>query len=133
MYHGVRVTSDGPIYRVGLALLDLEDPGKLLHRTDTWVFGPEAPYEITGDVGRVVFPCGWVHDVEGRPTPPLLRRRGQVIGACDGHVQRGHGPGLCRAAHCASKGTRPTELAARDTASPTNHVLRVGLQAEMQP
>ena len=65
MYHGVRVTSDGPIYRVGLALLDLEDPGLLLHRTDTWVFGPDAPYEITGDVGRVVFPCGWVHDVEG--------------------------------------------------------------------
>ena len=28
------------------------------------MFGPEAPYEITGDVGRVVFPCGWVHDPE---------------------------------------------------------------------
>ena len=111
MYHGVRVTSDGPIYRVGLALLDLEDPGKLLHRTDTWVFGPEAPYEITGDVGRVVFPCGWVHDVEGRPTPPLLRRRGHRHRARDGHVQRGHGPGLRGAAHCAAKGPRPTELA----------------------
>ena len=36
----------------------------MLHRTDEWVFGPEAPYEITGDVGRVVFPCGWVHDAE---------------------------------------------------------------------
>ena len=64
MYHGVLMTSDGPIYRAGLALLDLEDPGLLLHRTDTWVFGPDAPYEITGDVGRVVFPCGWVHDPE---------------------------------------------------------------------
>jgi predicted GH43/DUF377 family glycosyl hydrolase len=62
MYHGVRVTSDGPIYRIGLALLDLEDPAVLLHKTDAWVFGPEAPYEITGDVGRVVFPCGWVRD-----------------------------------------------------------------------
>lgn len=62
MYHGVRVTSDGPIYRAGLALFDLEDPGVLLNRTDEWVFGPEAGYEITGDVGRVVFPCGWVHD-----------------------------------------------------------------------
>lgn len=62
MYHGVRVTSDGPIYRVGLALLDLDDPGLLLHKGDEWVFGPEAPYEITGDVGRVVFPCGWVLD-----------------------------------------------------------------------
>ena len=57
MYHGVHLTSDGPIYRVGLALLDLDDLATLLHRTEE-VFGPEAPYEITGDVGRVVFPCG---------------------------------------------------------------------------
>ncbi len=64
MYHGVRVTSDGPIYRAGLALLDLEDPGVVLNRTDEWVFGPETAHEITGDVGRVVFPCGWVHDPE---------------------------------------------------------------------
>ena len=62
MYHGVHVTSDGPIYRMGLALLDLRDPRIVLHQTDEWVFGPAAPYEITGDVGRVVFPCGWVHD-----------------------------------------------------------------------
>ncbi len=64
MYHGVRVTSDGPIYRMGLALLDLEDPGVVLHRSDEWVFAPETPYEITGDVGRVVFPCGWILDAE---------------------------------------------------------------------
>lgn len=65
MYHGVHATSDGPIYRMGLALLDLEDPRIVLHRTDEWVFGPAAPYEITGDVGRVVFPCGWVLDAPG--------------------------------------------------------------------
>lgn len=62
MYHGVHHTGDGPIYRVGLALMDLENPSKVLHRTDEWVFGPYAPYELTGDVSRVVFPCGWVHD-----------------------------------------------------------------------
>jgi predicted GH43/DUF377 family glycosyl hydrolase len=62
LYHGVHATSDGPIYRTGLALLDLEDPGTVLRRSDEWVFGPIAPYEITGDVGRVVFPCGWVAD-----------------------------------------------------------------------
>jgi predicted GH43/DUF377 family glycosyl hydrolase len=62
MYHGVRLTSDGPIYRAGLALLDLEDPGTVLHKLDEWVFAPEERYEMTGDVGRVVFPCGWVHD-----------------------------------------------------------------------
>ena len=62
LYHGVRSTSDGPIYRAGLALLALDDPGTVLHQTDEWVFAPAAPYEITGDVGRVVFPCGWVRD-----------------------------------------------------------------------
>jgi predicted GH43/DUF377 family glycosyl hydrolase len=50
---------------MGLALLDLENPGIVLNKTDEWVFGPEAPYEITGDVGRVVFPCGWVRDEPG--------------------------------------------------------------------
>jgi predicted GH43/DUF377 family glycosyl hydrolase len=62
LYHGVHATGDGPIYRVGLALLDLDDPSKVLRRMDEWVFGPAAPYEISGDVGRVVFPCGWIHD-----------------------------------------------------------------------
>jgi predicted GH43/DUF377 family glycosyl hydrolase len=62
MYHGVRLTSDGPIYRVGLALLDLVNPQIVLHRTDEWVFGPAEPYETQGDVGRVVFPCGWTVD-----------------------------------------------------------------------
>ena len=62
MYHGVHLTGDGPIYRVGLSLLDLDDPRVLLRRMDEWVFGPSAEHEVIGDVGKVVFPCGWVHD-----------------------------------------------------------------------
>ena len=63
MYHGVHLTGDGPIYRVGLALLDLDDPRVLRRRMDdSRVFGPTAPHEVIGDVGKVVFPCGWVHD-----------------------------------------------------------------------
>jgi predicted GH43/DUF377 family glycosyl hydrolase len=61
-YHGVHSTSAGPIYRVGLALLDLDDPRKVLRRTDEWVLGPAAPYERSGDVNKVVFPTGWVLD-----------------------------------------------------------------------
>jgi predicted GH43/DUF377 family glycosyl hydrolase len=61
-YHGVHGTSSGPIYRVGLALLDLDDPRKVLRRTDEWVLGPTAPYERSGDVNKVVFPTGWVLD-----------------------------------------------------------------------
>ena len=62
VYHGVRVTVAGALYRVGLALLDLDDPGRVIRRTDEWVLGPKAPYELQGDVPGVVFPCGMVHD-----------------------------------------------------------------------
>ncbi len=60
MYRGVRVTASGSLYRLGLALLDLEDPRRVLRRSDEWVFGPTETYERIGDVGDVVFPCGWV-------------------------------------------------------------------------
>ena len=59
LYHGVRTTASGSIYRLGLALLDLEKPVKVLRRSDEWVFGPKASYEREGDVDDVVFPCGW--------------------------------------------------------------------------
>jgi predicted GH43/DUF377 family glycosyl hydrolase len=62
VYHGVRDTPAGALYRVGLALLDLEDPRRVLRRGDEWVVGPQAWYEITGDIPNVVFPCGAVHD-----------------------------------------------------------------------
>jgi predicted GH43/DUF377 family glycosyl hydrolase len=58
IYHGVRHTPAGCLYRLGLALFDLATPERCLLRGDTWVFGPEEPYERTGDVGNVVFPCG---------------------------------------------------------------------------
>lgn len=59
MYHGVRNTPAGCLYRLGLALLDLENPSKVLLRSTKWMFGPETDYERTGDVGDVVFPCGY--------------------------------------------------------------------------
>ena len=59
-YHGVRLTAAGALYRVGLGLLDRDDPTKMLARSNEWVMAPSAPYEIAGDVPGVVFPCGWV-------------------------------------------------------------------------
>ncbi|MBU6283030.1 glycosidase [bacterium] len=58
IYHGVRRTASGSIYRVGLALMALDRPEHCLLRGDAWVFGPEAPYECMGDVPNVTFPCG---------------------------------------------------------------------------
>ena len=57
-YHGVRNTASGAIYRVGLVLLDLNEPWKVRRRSDEWVLGPSAEYEKSGDVDNVVFPTG---------------------------------------------------------------------------
>lgn len=58
LYHGVRHTAGGALYRLGAALFALEEPDRCTARGDSWLFGPEAPYEREGDVGNVVFPCG---------------------------------------------------------------------------
>jgi predicted GH43/DUF377 family glycosyl hydrolase len=64
LYHGVRQTAGGCLYRLGLALLDLENPCRVIQRSDDWIFAPEMPYERHGDVNGVVFPCGWILDKE---------------------------------------------------------------------
>jgi hypothetical protein len=58
IYHGVRQTAAGSIYRLGLALFDLKKPDVCLQRGDCWIFSPEAPYERNGDVPEVVFGLG---------------------------------------------------------------------------
>jgi predicted GH43/DUF377 family glycosyl hydrolase len=62
IYHGVKETVAGALYRVGLALLDLDDPTRVLRRLPTWILAPRASYERSGDVPNAVFPCGLVHD-----------------------------------------------------------------------
>jgi len=58
-YHAVKSTVAGSLYRVGLALLDVDDPRRCLQRGKEWNFTPREDYEYTGDVGNVVFPCGY--------------------------------------------------------------------------
>jgi predicted GH43/DUF377 family glycosyl hydrolase len=65
IYHGVRQTAAGAIYRLGLALFDLQTPEHCLKRGDEWFFGPEESYELQGDVGSVVFPCGYTLAPDG--------------------------------------------------------------------
>jgi predicted GH43/DUF377 family glycosyl hydrolase len=65
IYHGVRITASGALYRLGLALFDLSRPERCLLRGDEWVFAPETPYEREGDVDNVVFPCGHTLDADG--------------------------------------------------------------------
>ena len=65
IYHGVKHTAAGCIYRLGLALFDLHSPEKCLKPGNEWVFGPTEPYEQHGDVGNVVFPCGYTIAPDG--------------------------------------------------------------------
>jgi predicted GH43/DUF377 family glycosyl hydrolase len=65
IYHGVKLSCGGCIYRLGLALFDLEKPEICLKRGREWIFAPEEPYELNGDVGNVVFPCGYTLAKDG--------------------------------------------------------------------
>ena len=65
LYHGVRRTGAGCLYRLGVALFDLDTAEQCLLRGDSWIFGPETSYEREGDVGYVTFPCGYTLGDDG--------------------------------------------------------------------
>lgn len=66
IYHGVFPTMDGSVYRLGVALHDLQDPAKIIAVGDDWILQPDEPYEITGYVHNVVFTCGAVPENDGK-------------------------------------------------------------------
>jgi predicted GH43/DUF377 family glycosyl hydrolase len=65
IYHGVFPTMNGCVYRLGLALHDLNDPSIIIAVGDNWILQPEETYEITGYVHNVVFTCGAVAEDDG--------------------------------------------------------------------
>lgn len=54
LYHGV----GGDTYRVGVMMLDREDPRRIIARAPDFIMEPEAEFEKEGIVKNVVFPCG---------------------------------------------------------------------------
>ena len=81
-YHGVIKTCNGYRYSMGSAILDREDPSKLLYRTQPYLLAPAAPYELVGDVANVIFPCSALNDGE---------RVCIYYGAADTHVCTAYG------------------------------------------
>ena len=65
IYHGVKMTSTGPIYKIGSALLDLDDPTRLIARCSEPLLAPRELYERIGDVNNVVFACGAIIEPDG--------------------------------------------------------------------
>ena len=61
IYHGVqKIEEKNYVYRAGLALLDLNDPTKVIYRSREPILEPKMNYEIEGDTPNVVFPTGLV-------------------------------------------------------------------------
>jgi predicted GH43/DUF377 family glycosyl hydrolase len=73
-YHGVRVTVSGALYRLG--------------RGNEWVFGPNAPYERSGDVPGVVFPCGWILRDDGDTLHFYYGAADSVVGVAEASLAR---------------------------------------------
>lgn len=88
IYHGVRHTAAGCLYRLGLALFDLEKPDICIARGSSWIFGPEAPYEREGDVGNVTFPCGLTIGPDGDTISLYYGAADTSIALATGSVRR---------------------------------------------
>ncbi len=64
IYHGVNLTCNGYVYSFGGAILDLNNPSKVLYRSGNYLMTPEKNYETNGFVQNVVFPCAMLLDEE---------------------------------------------------------------------
>ncbi|MCK5642997.1 MAG: hypothetical protein KAJ19_19475 [Gammaproteobacteria bacterium] len=61
-YHGVLTSCNGFVYSMGAAILDINEPWKVLYRTKPYIISPKMNYECAGDVPNVVFPCAALTD-----------------------------------------------------------------------
>ncbi|MBR6718447.1 MAG: glycoside hydrolase family 130 protein [Oscillospiraceae bacterium] len=63
-YHGVLTSCNGFVYSFGAALLDREEPWKVLRRGSEYLLSPQRDYECVGDVPNVTFPCAALTDAD---------------------------------------------------------------------
>jgi len=65
LYHGVRGFGITSLYKLGVVLLDLNEPWKVIGRCKEPFLSPEMDYERVGDVNNVVFANGWIAESDG--------------------------------------------------------------------
>lgn len=64
IYYGVKETSSAPLFRLGAAILDREDPSKIVGRASIPILSPREHYERVGDHGNMIFACGAIVEEE---------------------------------------------------------------------
>jgi len=58
VYYGIKSTSAGPLFRIGAAILDKDNPALVVKRTNIPILSPREDYERIGDINNLVFSCG---------------------------------------------------------------------------
>ncbi len=58
IYYGVKVTSTGPIFRLGAAILHRDVPSRVIARSDVPILSPREYYERVGDSTNMIFSSG---------------------------------------------------------------------------
>jgi predicted GH43/DUF377 family glycosyl hydrolase len=58
IYHGIKDTCSGPLFRIGALILDPDDPAKVIARTNVPVLSPREDYERIGNIPNLIFSCG---------------------------------------------------------------------------
>ena len=85
-YHGVLTSCNGFVYHFGAALLDLDQPWKVIYRTEPYLLSPHMPYEQIGDVPNVTFPCAALADADTGRIAIYYGGADTVICMCFGQV-----------------------------------------------
>lgn len=88
IYHGVRGLCNGFIYSMGAALLDLDNPSKVIARCRHFLLNPEELYETTGETTNVVFPCSCLVNNETGKMAIYYGAADSCLGLCFSTVDR---------------------------------------------
>lgn len=86
LYHGVLTSCNGFVYSMGAALLDLEEPWKVIARGTHYLLSPHVTYEQVGDVPNVVFPCAALVDREADRVSIYYGGADTVVCLAHGHL-----------------------------------------------
>ena len=86
IYHGVLTSCNGFVYSAGVALLDLEQPWKVIARGGPYIISPQTLYECVGDVPNVVFPCAALCDADTGRLAIYYGAADTVTGLAHGHI-----------------------------------------------
>jgi beta-1,4-mannooligosaccharide/beta-1,4-mannosyl-N-acetylglucosamine phosphorylase len=86
IYHGVLTSCNGFVYSMGVVLLDLDEPWRVISRTAPYILSPQRDYECVGDVPNVAFPCAALCDADTGRLAVYYGGADTVVCLAFGHV-----------------------------------------------